>query len=215
MKKLFILFALAFLGALGFGIYLSSQSQDLSDIRGRAEDDREANPSSVPSLIKFAAQDQKNSVTITERQLNTWLANKLKTRQEGLLADHVKMKGVWVRFDEEEGGRAEIIIEREIKGHPQTVSMFVRIERKKKEDGTFTTYVHRDGGRLWGVLAAGGRFGKARVPQGFLVFTKDSFNALHDLFAEELSMMEMEITRRGNGRIIFEEDQMRIEFPQK
>ncbi|MDA8976499.1 hypothetical protein N9F73_00835, partial [bacterium] len=142
MKRFFILFTLALVGALGYGIYLSFQSQDLSDIKGRMENDREENPSSVPGLIQLAAKDRNNSVTITERQLNTWLATRLKARQEGLLADHVKMKGVWVRFDEEEGGRAEIIIEREIKGHPQTVSKFVRIERKKKEDGSFTTYVY-------------------------------------------------------------------------
>ena len=213
MKRFFILFTLALVGALGYGIYLSFQSQDLSDIKGRMEDDREANPSSVPGLIQLAAKDRNNSVTITERQLNTWLATKLKARQEGLLADHVKMKGVWVRFDEEEGGRAEIIIEREIKGHAQTVSKFVRIERKKKEDGSFTTYVYEDGGRIWNLLAAGGRFGPARVPQGFLFFTHDAFQGLRDLFAEELTSMEEEITRRGGGRIIFEEDQMRIDFP--
>ncbi len=212
MKRFFILFALAFVGALGFGIYLSFQSQDLGDIAGREEDDRERNPSSVPSLVELAAKSR-NPVTITERQINTWLANTLKARQEGTLADHVEMKGVWVRFDEEEGGRVEIIIEREIKGHPQTISMFVRIERKKKEDGTFTTYVHKDGGRLWTLLAVGGKFGQARVPQGFLFFTQDAFSSLADLFQEELQWMEKDITTRAGGRIIFEENQMRIDFP--
>jgi hypothetical protein len=123
------------------------------------------------------------------------------------------MKGVWVRFDEAEGGRVEIIIEREIKGHPQTVSMFVRIERKKKEDGSFTTYIHKDGGRLWGLLAVGGKLGRARVPQGFLFFTQDAFSSLGNLFEKELKWMEKDITTRAGGRIIFEEDQMRIDFP--
>ncbi|MFT6863278.1 MAG: hypothetical protein ACJAVK_001839 [Akkermansiaceae bacterium] len=211
MKRFFILFTLAFVGALGFGIYLSFQSQNLDEIDGRKKDDRQRNPSIVPKLIELAAKNR-NGVTITERQINTWLADTLKTRQEGLLADHVEMKGVWVRFDEEEGGRAEIIIEREIKGYPQTVSMFVRIERKKKEDGTFTTYVHKDGGRLWGLLAVGGRFGQARVPQGFLFFTQDAFAALGELFEQELAWMENEITTRGGGRILFEDGQMRIDF---
>ena len=213
MKRYFILFTLTLVGALGYGIYLGFQSQDLSDIKGRMENDRAKDPSNVPDLIRDAAKDRSNSVTITERQLNTWLATKLKARQEGHLADHVKIKGVWVRFDEEEGGRAEIIIEREIKGHPQTVSKFVRIERKKKEDGSFTTYIYEDGGRIWNLLAAGGRFGPARVPQGFLFFTHDAFQSLRNLFTNELASMEEEITRRGGGRIIFEEDQMRIDFP--
>lgn len=213
MKRYFILFTLTLVGALGYGIYLGFQSQDLSDIKGRMENDRAKDPANVPDLIQDAAKDRSNSVTITERQLNTWLATKLKARQEGLLADHVKIKGVWIRFDEEEGGRAEIIIEREIKGHPQTVSKFVRIERKKKEDGSFTTYIYEDGGRIWNLLAAGGRFGHARVPQGFLFFTHDAFQSLRNLFADELASMEEEITKRGGGRIIFEEDQMRIDFP--
>jgi len=212
MKKLFILFALAFVGALGFGIYLSFQTQDLSDLSGRHETDRELTPADVPSMIESAAKSRKG-IVISERQINTWLANTLKARQEGSLADHVEIKGVWVRFDEAEGGRVEIIIEREIKGRPQTVSMFVRIERKKKEDGTFTTYIHKDGGRLWGLLAVGGKFGQARVPQGFLFFTQSSFSSLSDLFKKELEWMEEDITKRAGGRIIFEEDQMRIDFP--
>lgn len=214
MKRLFMLFAIAFVGVLGFAIYQSLQSQDLSDVAGRAEEDRAPNPPDIPGMIENAAKTRKD-VTITERQINTWLAEKLKARQEGLMADYVEIKGVWVRFDEEEGGRAELIIERDIKGYPQTVSMFVRIERKKKEDGTFTTYVHKDGGRIWGIVAAGGRFGKILVPQGFLHFTNDSFGTLSKLFEQELKWMEVEITTRGGGSIKFEENQMRIDFPEQ
>ena len=116
-------------------------------------------------------------------------------------------------WKEEENGRAEIIIEREIEGFPHTLSMFVRIERRKKEDGKFYTYIHKDGGRIWGVLAAGGRYGKVRVPQGFLYLTRDSFDALAKLFEVELGWMKDEITAKADGRIIFEEDQMRISFP--
>ena len=72
---------------------------------------------------------------------------------------------------------------------------------------------YEDGGRIWNLLAAGGRFGPARVPQGFLFFTHNAFQSLRDLFSDELTAMEEEITKRGGGRIIFEEDQMRIDFP--
>ncbi len=212
MKKLFVLFTLAFVGALGFGIYLSFQPQNLSDIAGREADDREKSSSTVPEMIENAAKSR-NPINLTERQINTWLANTLKARQEGTLADYVEMKGVWVRFDEEEGGRVEIIIEREIMGRTQTLSMFVRIERKKKEDGTFTTYIHKDGGRLWGLLAVGGKFGQARVPQGFLFFSQNTYASLAQLFQKELQWMEKDITMRAGGRIIFEENQMRIDFP--
>ncbi|MGC6465371.1 MAG: hypothetical protein ACON5N_07290 [Akkermansiaceae bacterium] len=212
MKKIFLFFALLFVGLLGYGVFLSFEGQDLSDIEGRAENDRELNPSSVPIMIEMAAKNRQ-AITISEKELNSWIAKTLKVRQEGMLADHVELKGVWVRFDNEESGRAEIIIEREIKGRPHTISMFVRVERKKKEDGSYTTYIHKDGGRLWGLLAFGGKFGKIRVPQGFLFFTQSSFQALSNLFEQELKWMEEEITTRGGGQILFEEGQMRIEFP--
>lgn len=212
MKRFFILFSTVFVGALGFGIFLSLQSQDLDDITGRHEDDREGNPVNVPALIEKAAKSR-TEIVVTERQLNTWLADNLKAKQEGMLSDFVDIKGVWVRFDEDDGkGRAEIIIERDLKGFAQTISMFVRIERSKNENGTFSTSIMKDGGRIWGILPAGGRFGKARVPQGFLYLTRDSFEALTELFEVELGWMEKEITSEGGGRIIFEEDQMRISF---
>lgn len=212
MKRFFLIFALAFVGALGYGVYLSFQGEDLSDIEGWSPEDREANPSSVPIMIEMAAKNRQR-IAISEKELNTWLANTLKVRQEGQLSDHVALKGVWVRLDKEEGGRAEIIIEREVQGHSHTVSMFVRVERKKKEDDSYTTYIHKDGGRLWGLLAVGGKLGKARVPQGFLFFTQSSFKALAELFQQELQWMEEEITTKGGGRILFEEGQMRIDFP--
>ena len=212
MKRFFILFAILFVGSLGFGIFLGMQSQDLSDIMGRHPDNREPNPVDVPALIESAAKSRKD-ITITERQLNTWLAETLKARQDGLLSDFVDIKGVWVRFDEEENGRAEIIIEREVQGLPHTVSAFVRIERRKKEDGKLYTNIYRDGGRIWGILAAGGRFGKVRVPQGFLYLTDDSFDALTKLFEKELGWMKNEIASQGAASINFEEDQMRISFP--
>ena len=212
MKRFFILFAIFFVGALGFGIFLGMQSQNLGDIMGRHPDDREPNPVNVPALIESAAKSR-TDITITERQLNTCIANTLEARQDGILSDFVDIKGVWVRFDEEEKGRAEIIIEREIKGLPHTVSMFVRIERRTKEDGKRYTYIHKDGGRIWGILAAGGRFGKARVPQGFLYLTRDSFESLADLFVTELGWLQNEIASQGAASIIFEEDHMRIIFP--
>lgn len=212
MKNLFILFAILFVGGLTYGTYRSFESPDLKDIAGRAEDDREPNPVDVPKLIELAAKNRK-PITITERQMNTWLADTLKGRQEGFVAEYVKMEGVWVCFDDDDGGRAEVVIERAFMGRPHTVSMFFRIERKKKEDGTYTTFVHKDSGRIFGLSAAGGRFGQIRVPQGFLFFTHQAFSALGKLFEEELRLMEIEITSRGGGRILFEKNQLRIDFP--
>ncbi|MDB2430230.1 hypothetical protein OAF13_02740 [Akkermansiaceae bacterium] len=214
MKKLFILSSVLLVAGLGYGVYGSFQGQDLSDIDGYDETDREPRPSDVSIMIGMAAK-LRQSVEISERQMNTWLANNIKARQEGQLADHVKLKGVWVRFEETEGGRAEIIIEREVAGRPHTVSMFIRVERKKKEDGTFTNYIHKDGGAFLNILAIGGRFGQVRVPQGFLLFTQESFGSLSDLFETEIGWIKKEIIKEAAGRVIFEDGKMRIDFPIK
>lgn len=213
MRNLLILLAIVFVGAMGYGVYLGFQSQELSDIAGYAENDRSA-VQDIPKLLERVALGQREAL-ISEREVNSWLAAKLTARQEGVLADYadLKIKGVWVRFEEEEGGRAEIVIEREVYGRLQTVSMYTRIERKKNEGSKeFTNYIRRDGGRLWGLVPLGGRFGVARVPQGFIFFTHDSFKALEDLFEKEMLLLNAEIMGKG-GRISIEEKQLRISFP--
>ena len=212
MRNLLILLAIVFVGALGYGVYLGFQAQELKEIAGYAENDRGV-VSDIPKLIEQVAKAQKDAL-ITEREVNSWLATQLTARQEGVLADYadLKIKGVWVRFEEEEGGRAEIIIEREIYGRLQTVSMYVRIEREKVENGKFVNYIRRDGGRLWGVVPLGGRFGVARVPQGFIFFTHDSFKALEDLFAKEMLLLQDGVMGKEGGRISIEEKQLRISF---
>ena len=214
MKKIFLVSTVLLVAGLGYGVYGSFQGQDLSDINGYAETDRQPGNNNVSAMIASAA-NYRQSVEISEKLINTWLAEHIKARQEGLLADHVKLKGVWVRFEEEEGGRAEIIIEREIKGFSHTVSMYLRVERKKKEDGTYTNYIHKDGGDFFNLLAIGGRFGEIRVPQGFLLFTQDSFRSLSALFENEIGWIKKEIIKEAAGRIVFEEGKMRIDFPQR
>ncbi len=193
-------------------MYYNFIPQDLSDIDGYHEDDRVQIPPSVSGAIENAAKTRQ-AVELTERQVNSWLAENLKTKQEGLFAEYVTLKGVWVRFEEEEGGRCEIIMEREIQGHVHTVSMYVRIERKKKENDSYTTFIRKDGGSLLGIIPAGGRFGQVMMPQGFLLFVSSAFESLSELFEQELKWMEKDITETGAGRIVFEEHKMRIDFP--
>lgn len=215
MKKLVTLAVLLFVSGLTYTIFLIFQPQDLSTIQGRAEDDRATRTVDLPKLIETAALKSRRTVEVTERQVNTWLATHLKAKQEGLLADAVKLKGIWMRFEEEKGGRCEIIIEREIDGHPQTVSMYLRIERKKKENGSYTTLIRKEGGTLLGMIPVGGRFGQAKLPQGFLLFINKSMNDFAALFEQELNWLIEDITRKGAGKISFGDQKMRIDFPVK
>ncbi|MDA7935948.1 hypothetical protein N9C01_01160, partial [bacterium] len=204
LKRLFFLFAFLLVVGLGAGVYLSFQPQDLSSIDGYDPDDRGERATDIPARIALAAKNRQ-PIILTERQVNRWLAENLKVRQEGAFAKEAELKGVWVRFDESEGGRAEFIIERKIRDITHTSSMFLRFQRRKKEDDSFTTTVRKDGGTFLGTIPIGGRFGKAKVPQGFLLFSMSAYENLGSLFKEEFKMIEKEIITEGAGRIIFEE----------
>ena len=56
MKKLFILSSVLLVAGLGYGVYGSFQGQDLSDIDGYDETDREPRPSDVSIMIGMAAK---------------------------------------------------------------------------------------------------------------------------------------------------------------
>lgn len=212
LKRLFLLVASLLVVGMGFAVYLSFQPQDLDGISGYRSDDRLENPIDIPARIEAAAKTRQ-PITLSERQINSWLAANLRVKQEGKLADVVDMKGVWIRFDKVEGGRAEIVIEREVRGITHTSSLYMRFERKKKENGAFTTTVRKDGGRFLGAVLIGGRFGQLKVPQGFILFTQDAYKSLGALFEREAGFLEEEIIRKAGGEIIFEDKKMRIDFP--
>ena len=209
-RRLFYIFLFLFLIVLGGVIYLTFQPQDMTDIAGKG---KKTSLIDVSSRIGQAAKSRK-SVVITEREVNTWLASILTARQEGRSAEFLDLSitGVWVRFSENNGGRAEIVLERLLQGRPHTVSMYFRIEHEKK-DNRWTTYIHKDGGLFLGVVPLGGRFGKARVPQGFLLFVKPAFEELGKTFQQELNWLQTDITEQGGGKIRIEENQLRIDFP--
>ncbi len=212
MKKLFILLCLLLLTGLGYCVYHIFQPQDLTDIEGYDENDRHYRPIDLPSLIERAAKN-KEEIEITERQINTWLSANLKMRQEGILAGYVDLKGVWVRFEGGDPSRCEIIVEREYEGQKHTLSMYLRIVRKDKGEGAYSTLILKDGGKILGLIPVGGRFGEVRMPQGFLLLVSDTFLSLSKLFEQELQWLQEDITRRGAGHIFFEEHKMRIVFP--
>lgn len=214
MKRFFFTIAFLFVAGMGLSIYLSFQPQDLSDISGYDPADRSVTVVDIPGRIEDAAKTRQ-PVTISERQFNSWLASHIQVRQEGTLADEVDLKGVWVRFSAAEGGRAEIIIEREVREVTHTSSLYLRLERKKKENGAYTTTRRLDGGRFLGAILIGGRFGQLKVPQGFLFFTQSAYKSLGSLFTEEIEYLEKDIIKTGGGVVIFEDKKFRIEFPEE
>lgn len=188
MGKLFGLLVLAVIGGLGAALYYISLPQDLSDIGGYipATGTAASPPRDIEAVLRKSIEGD-YSVTLSETELNNWLARELKAKQGGELAKWVSLKRVWVRL---RGGVAEIIIERDVAGYPLTTSMFLQVEQNETAKG-ISTQIHLHGGGFHAdvpVPTRGGRFGQLTVPQGFLIMVMPDFQKIADLFKTEIDL---------------------------
>jgi hypothetical protein len=188
-KLLFLILLLGIAG-LGTALYFISKPQDLTDIEGYGSPTSIANVTTPRRDIKEVLQnalDRNYPVTLTEREINLWLARTVKPRQAGLLEKHVTLKGVYIRLED---GRAEVVMERDVMGYPLTTSMFLQIEQLESSTG-INTQVHLHGGPFHESLPyppQGGRLGQLRIPQGFLMLTMKSFENLAAIFPTEVEL---------------------------
>lgn len=173
---------------LGAAVYFMSQPQDLSTVEISAPLERD-----VKAALDQAIRNDA-PLTLTEGEINRWLAKTLVTRQGGLFDDKVSLDQVLVRLENE---RAEIIMARRCFGHPFTVSMYVKIERSFDAMGPMTT-VHPSGGayvKNFPQLAIGGRFGQLTVPQGFLHLVMPAYKKLAAEFSKEIDLAVVKMAR--------------------
>ncbi|QTN31533.1 hypothetical protein HZ994_04060 [Akkermansiaceae bacterium] len=188
LGKLFGLLVFAVLIGLGAALYFVSLPQDLSDIGGYSP--AASSPASPPRDIAAVLQksiEGDYSVTLSETEINSWLARELTLRQGGELAKWVSLRRVWVRL---RGEVAEIIVERDVAGHPLTTSMFLQVEQNETAKG-ITTQIHLHGGGYHAdvpVPTRGGRFGQLTVPQGFLIMVMPDFEKIAQLFETEIDL---------------------------
>lgn len=187
------------LGVAGLGVAMvfSALPQDLSDLGG-AEPGLAAPQGRDLAAVLRNAIDRGFSVTLSEEEINGWLARTLKTNQGGLLEEFTSLDSVRVRLEE---GHAEVIMERTIFGYPHTVSMFLRLEQL---EGQLGPSLYFDGGQFHEMVPfppRGGRFGQLTVPQGFLILVRSSFAKLAEAYAEEL-----ELGFEGMSRVRISED---------
>ncbi len=169
------LFLLSILGLVVIGLlaYLSFDSQDLSDIDGFVENSLAIAPAgpNLANLLENAARN-KNGVRITEEQINSYIRRTLKFEQGGWFESFVEARGVWVRLQE---NVVEVIIEREVWGRPHTISMLLQPEQTAQDDGRINTNVSRKKGK----------WGRAKVLNGFMLLTNSSFVSLREAYATE------------------------------
>ena len=197
-----LLFLVLLIGAAGLGsaISFALRAQDLSDLSSAAPVPQR----DMKSVLKSAI-DRQYALTLSEAEINQWLARTLSTRQGGLLSDQVKLKRVWVRLED---GRAEIIMERTVLGAPFTVSMYLQVERVESAEGK-ATKIRMEGGPYYPDIPRppkGGRFGRLVVPQGFLLLVMPAYENLAKMFPEELELGFREMSRISieKGKLILD-----------
>jgi len=186
LAKIAALIPMLGVAGLGVAMYFISLPQDLSDLTDDLPPAGALPGRDLTVVLKNAAE-RGFPVTLTEEELNAWLARTLEARQGGLLEEYVTVEGVRLRLEKD---HAEVIIERRIFGHPNTVSMFLRIEQTETAKSV-TKQLYFDGGQFHESLPfppRGGRFGQLTVPQGFLILVRSSFEELAALYAEELQL---------------------------
>lgn len=195
LGKLMGLLILGVLVGLAAALYYIALPQDLSDIGGYAP--IATTPASPPRDMRAVLEKSLEgdySVTLSETELNHWLARELELKQGGEFAKWVKLKRVWVRLRE---GVAEVIIERDVAGYPLTTSMFLQIEQTETAQGISTQiYLHGGGFHEMAPMPTrGGRFGQLTVPQGFLIMVMPDFQKLAEIFETEIDLGFQRMTR--------------------
>jgi hypothetical protein len=195
LRSLLSFFIMMMVCGLGAAMFFVSQPQDLSDIGmgGFGPVSSGENSRDLRAVLR-ASLDRGHKVTISETEINSWLARTLEAKQGGPLAEWISMGRVCVRLEE---NMAEIIMERRAFGRPFTVSMFVKIEQTE-EKGRVRTVIERHGGPYSPDLPKpmrGGRFGRLVVPQGFLMLVVPAYEQLAGTYQEEIHLAFEEMSR--------------------
>ena len=200
-SKLLFLILLAAAAGLGSAVFFVIQPQDLTDLGGYGPAMKTAPEREMKVVLKNAI-DRGYPVTLTEAEINQWLARTLVTKQGGLFEGKFTLDRVWVRLED---GRAEVIMARSLLGKPFTVSMYLQAERMEGAKGT-RTEIRLHGGpyhKDFPDPPQGGRFGKLVVPQGFLLLVMPAYEKLAALFPGEI-----ELGFRDMARIKFEKGRL-------
>lgn len=181
--KILILAILLTVSAL---IYRAWTPQSLEEIGGY--DEEQANPvvRNLPALLK-QAQDANYPVVLSERDINLYLKQVLRARQDGPLGILARYDGVAVRLYD---GYAEVVIIRVLgEGHKQTVSLYLSPSNQETYDGPAVVTDFYCPDLLFGLFPIGGRIGNVPVPQGYIALAKPAFSSLGDALEPEIELL--------------------------
>jgi hypothetical protein len=175
---------LLMLGGLGF-CYVLAFTSDPSGAR------IPASGTSVPNLKNLLAVGLSSgqNLTITEEEINGFLAATLKARQGGPLAGQAPLRRVAVRLRD---GVFHVVIERQVFGRAHSVAVHLTPSQ------TGST-----GERVWSVQPSGGSIGKLPVAGGLLALVLNPVNQLAAIYRDELKILRHASSIRvESGRVL-------------
>jgi len=186
-KLISVLVVLLLLAAMGVATYGAWQSADLSGISGREGLIKGQEAIGYVDLKKKVknALDSSSEVTITEAEINQYLAKNLELKQGGFIKGFASIKGVYVDLTDD---HMEVFIEREIAQYGddgvvnedvlspsnQTVSIKLKMYNGKDKDGKPSRIVEFPGATI-GQVPAPGMLVKIVMPSFLQI--KDHFEA--------------------------------------
>ncbi|MGJ8657802.1 MAG: hypothetical protein ACSHX6_15245 [Akkermansiaceae bacterium] len=191
VKMVMTLLILGVLGAMGGFVYFGWQGADLSGVSGRegiAKGQSSIGYVDIERKVRNALNADVE-VTLTEAELNQYIAKNVKMKQGGFMKDFATVKGVYVDLKPDV---MEIFIEREVaqygdegviktdvfKPFTHTVSMKLKIFTVVDDQGVTTRKVEFPGGTI----------GKAPTPGLMVTIVKSSFDQLAEHFKTETDL---------------------------
>ncbi len=195
LQSAVIIFALALLVLLLAITLLTFLPQDLSDIEGRNLSGVEkATPRDLKQVLKTGL-DRELRVSLTEKEINEYLTEKIKGSQEGPLGKYVSYRGIWVRLNE---GSIDLIFERVVFNRPHTIALRISLAQTIDGENRMTSTPDWEGGRL----------GQLPVREGYLHSVMSSVQEFQEVLAPEFDLIKTYL--EGRATISITED--RIDF---
>lgn len=179
-----LLLLLLMLGGLVF-CYTLAFTSDASDAKVPASG------ASVPNLKNLLAVGLSSgqNLTVTEPEINGYLAATMDARQGGPLAGRAPLRRVAVRLRD---GDFHVVLVREIFGREHSVA--VRLTPSQTGSGAE---------RVWNVQPSGGNIGKLPIAGGLLALVLNPVNQLATIYRDELKILRHASSIRvESGRVL-------------
>ena len=179
-----MLFMLLMTGLFAFA-YLLAYQGDRVDARMPAKG---SNVPNLKNLLAIGLSSGKN-LTITEEQINGYLAATLRAKQGGPLAGKASIERVMIQLED---GEFRLILVRKLFGRPHTVSLHFQASREG---------VGKDS--LWNLQIHSGKVGKLPVAGGLLQLVLAPARQIASLYPSELRILQHASSLRiEKGRLL-------------